>query len=112
MTWAGSILNNTYNATEITRLGGEGQLSKNKTRVAVLERFGTAIANMVAANDFPVTLWMRSQEKATGFTCERNADYLPGYKLSQSLEITSVTVPQLPMLMRYFLLSPAAPTER
>ena len=67
-------------------------MSKNKTRVAVLGggSFGTAIANMVAANDFPVTLWMRSQEKAQRVLHAReNADYLPGYKLSQSLEITS-----------------------
>ena len=51
--------------------------------------FGTVLANMIACNDFPVTLWMRDSEnaqlcEATGF----NERYLPGYALSDQLIIS------------------------
>ena len=64
----------------------------NTTRVAVLGggSFGTAIANMVATNEVPVTLWMRSEENAQKVVQKgENAAYLPGYKLNASLKISA-----------------------
>ena len=53
----------------------------NKLKIAVLGggSFGTAIANMVAENNYSVTLWMRS-EKSRQQILEtgENAAYLPG----------------------------------
>ena len=64
----------------------------NKLKIAVLGggSFGTAIANMVAENNYSVTLWMRSEDKlkhiqATG----ENSNYLPGYQLNPSLYLTN-----------------------
>ncbi len=52
--------------------------------------FGTVIANIIAANGHPVTLWMRSGERADILNESReNPTYLPGYKLEPSLKATS-----------------------
>ena len=62
------------------------------TRIAVLGggSFGTAIANMIAHNGYPVSLWMRSAENAQHCRDTReNTPYLPGYRLHDSLVITS-----------------------
>lgn len=62
------------------------------TRVAVLGggSFGTAIANMIATNEIPVTLWMRSEENAQKVVQQgENAAYLPGYKLNSTLKISA-----------------------
>ncbi len=61
-------------------------------RIAVLGggSFGTAIANMIASNGHPVTLWMRDAENAEA--CRDNGEnhrYLPGYRLDERLRITS-----------------------
>ena len=64
----------------------------NKLKIAVLGggSFGTAIANMVAENNYSVTLWMRS-EKSRQQIIEtgENASYLPGYQLNKTLNITT-----------------------
>ncbi|MBL4567813.1 MAG: NAD(P)H-dependent glycerol-3-phosphate dehydrogenase [Porticoccus sp.] len=52
--------------------------------------FGTAIANMIAANGYDVVLWMRDKENA--LNCERlheNTRYLPDYSLDSSLKFSS-----------------------
>lgn len=52
--------------------------------------FGTAIANIVATNGYPTYLWMRNEERAN--ICQRdreNAGYLPGYRFSERLTVTS-----------------------
>jgi len=52
--------------------------------------FGTVIANMIAGNGYPVTLWMRSEMNAD--QCRRtreNTPYLPGYRLEDNLHITN-----------------------
>ncbi len=64
----------------------------NKTKIAVLGggSFGTAIANMISGNGHLVSLWMRNEEKA--LRCREtheNSQYLPGYRLVDSLDITS-----------------------
>jgi len=67
-------------------------LVNKTTRVAVLGggSFGTAIANMIATNKIPVTLWMRSEENAQKVIQQgENAAYLPGYKLDASLKISA-----------------------
>ncbi|MAH73309.1 MAG: glycerol-3-phosphate dehydrogenase [Cellvibrionales bacterium TMED49] len=52
--------------------------------------FGTAIANIVALNQFTVSLWMRSAERSDCTAQTRvNADYLPGYELAPHLVVTS-----------------------
>ncbi|MFA5494811.1 MAG: NAD(P)H-dependent glycerol-3-phosphate dehydrogenase [Porticoccaceae bacterium] len=62
------------------------------TRIAVLGggSFGTAIANMIACNGYPVTLWMRDAGNAERCRSSReNSAYLPGYRLDDRLAITS-----------------------
>jgi len=58
--------------------------------------FGTAVANMIASNGHPVTLWMRDEVNAqqTRETGE-NSRYLPGYKLSANLQVTSELIGSL-----------------
>jgi glycerol-3-phosphate dehydrogenase (NAD(P)+) len=52
--------------------------------------FGTAIANILAANGLPTFLWMRDPQKAQRCQREReNAQYLPGYPLVDDLTITA-----------------------
>ena len=52
--------------------------------------FGTAIANIIAQNQHKTYLWMRSFDAAEKCTKTReNAQYLPGYRLSDDLVITS-----------------------
>lgn len=63
-----------------------------QVRIAVLGggSFGTAIANMIAANGHNVVLWMRDSENA--LQCEQaheNTRYLPGYPLEPTLQFTS-----------------------
>mgnify|MGYP001065787721 FL=1 len=62
------------------------------TTVAVLGggSFGTAMANMIAANGHAVTLWMRDAEAAATTTASRrNSRYLPDYALEESLQISA-----------------------
>ncbi len=66
-------------------------MSKNQ-RIAVLGggSFGTAIANMIAANHHSVVLWMRDPVKAEACQSSReNTRYLPGYQLEPNLDITA-----------------------
>jgi glycerol-3-phosphate dehydrogenase (NAD(P)+) len=60
-----------------------------KHRVAVLGggSFGTVIANIIAANNHAVTLWMRCDERAEILNeSQENPTYLPGYKLDPNLK--------------------------
>ncbi|BFM20377.1 NAD(P)H-dependent glycerol-3-phosphate dehydrogenase [Gilvimarinus japonicus] len=64
----------------------------NKQQVAVLGggSFGTAIANIVAANGHQTFLWMRDQENAARCQQSReNERYLPGVRLTEGLEVTA-----------------------
>jgi glycerol-3-phosphate dehydrogenase (NAD(P)+) len=61
-------------------------------RVAVLGggSFGTAVANMIAANNHSVTLWLRSKTAAQQIRdAGENTAYLPGYKLHADLAIST-----------------------
>ena len=52
--------------------------------------FGTVVANMIACNGFPVTLWMRDSENAhLSRTTGCNQKYLAGYGLSDDLTISA-----------------------
>mgnify|MGYP000881254764 CR=1 FL=1 len=52
--------------------------------------FGTAIANIIAANGHRTFLWMRDAEAAVECQQKReNSRYLPGYPLVPALEITA-----------------------
>jgi len=52
--------------------------------------FGTAIANIIATNDFKTYLWMRDIGRAADAQEKReNSEYLPGYKFSNNLMVTS-----------------------
>lgn len=64
----------------------------NSLKVAVLGggSFGTAIANIIAANGHRTFLWMRDEDRAEKCQYEReNPEYLPGFKLDDRLEVTS-----------------------
>lgn len=48
--------------------------------------FGTVIGNIIASNGHSVTLWLRNDAKARDINSQReNAEYLPGYKLSDNV---------------------------
>jgi glycerol-3-phosphate dehydrogenase (NAD(P)+) len=52
--------------------------------------FGTVIANIIAANQHRVTLWMRCDERAEILNESReNPTYLPGYKLDPGLRAST-----------------------
>lgn len=52
--------------------------------------FGTAIANITAANGHPTWLWMRDSVRAGQCQSEReNADYLPGQRFHDNLTATA-----------------------
>jgi glycerol-3-phosphate dehydrogenase (NAD(P)+) len=52
--------------------------------------FGTAIANMIASNGHPTTLWMRDEANVQHCLIQGENDrYLPGYKLDKRLKLTS-----------------------
>jgi glycerol-3-phosphate dehydrogenase (NAD(P)+) len=64
----------------------------SELKIAVLGggSFGTAIANMVAENSYSVTLWMRSEQNLQAILSRgENAQYLPGYRLNKSLNLTT-----------------------
>ncbi|MDG0971292.1 MAG: NAD(P)H-dependent glycerol-3-phosphate dehydrogenase [Porticoccaceae bacterium] len=66
--------------------------NKKSHTVAVLGggSFGTAIANMIAANNQSTTLWLRSEATAQSIReTGENAAYLPGYKLHEDLIIST-----------------------
>jgi glycerol-3-phosphate dehydrogenase (NAD(P)+) len=65
---------------------------KKNHKVAVLGggSFGTVIANIVANNGYPVTLWLRSEALAAEILSSgENADYLPGYTLNPNIAIST-----------------------
>lgn len=52
--------------------------------------FGTAIANIVADNGYPVKLWMRDAEVVNGIrVTHENTRYLPGKQLNPAIEPTT-----------------------
>lgn len=52
--------------------------------------FGTAIANMIATNGHPVSLWMRDADNALhSMVSGENKAYLPGYKLDPRLQVSA-----------------------
>ncbi|MBV1931123.1 MAG: NAD(P)H-dependent glycerol-3-phosphate dehydrogenase [Porticoccaceae bacterium] len=66
------------------------QVSKSNVVVVGGGSFGTAIANMIATNGHPTTLWMR--DEANVQHCRRQGEndrYLPGYKLDARLKLSS-----------------------
>lgn len=70
----------------------DSQTGQSVQKVAVLGggSFGTALANIVAANGHETTLWFRDSERAE--ICERtreNTTYLPGYRLHDNLRVSS-----------------------
>jgi len=65
-------------------------LKTNKITVLGGGSFGTAIANMIASNGHPVTLWMRDAENARHcMAAGENTPYLPGYKLDPRLQVSA-----------------------
>lgn len=52
--------------------------------------FGTALANTIGLNDFPVYLWMRDEQRAEDAQQSReNRQYLPGFTFSDNVQVTS-----------------------
>lgn len=66
--------------------------SDSELTIAILGggSFGTAIANIIAANNNTTYLWMRDSQRAAKCQAEReNSEYLPDYPLVEKLIITS-----------------------
>lgn len=52
--------------------------------------FGTAIANIIAANGHKTYLWMRDEARAKKSQQDReNSEYIPGHKLHENVMVTS-----------------------
>src|SRR5690606_24737913 len=52
--------------------------------------FGTTLANLLASNGVPTTLWLRDEEQAAAMRDSgENARYLPGIRLDSRLTISS-----------------------
>ena len=67
-------------------------MTEQKQAVCVLGggSFGTTLANLMATNGIPVTLWLRDEAVARQITEEHeNHRYLPGFKLDASLRVTT-----------------------
>lgn len=67
-------------------------MAENNKNIVVLGggSFGTAIANMIAGNGHPTTLWMRDEANVRHCLKRRENDrYLPGYRLDDRLNITA-----------------------
>lgn len=67
-------------------------MSDHKVSVTVLGggSFGTTLANLLATNGVPTTLWLRDEEQAASMRKEgENTRYLPGIKLDSRLVISS-----------------------
>lgn len=67
-------------------------MSDLKVPVTVLGggSFGTTLANLLATNGVPVTLWLRDEEQAAAMRKQReNVRYLPGIRLDPRLTISS-----------------------
>jgi glycerol-3-phosphate dehydrogenase (NAD(P)+) len=64
--------------------------SPQKATVVGGGSFGTAIANILAENDFSVSQWMRNEQTVLDVNNEHeNKQYLPGVKLHQNIQATS-----------------------
>ena len=67
-------------------------MSDLKVPVTVLGggSFGTTLANLLATNGVPTTLWLRDEQQAAAMRQEReNTRYLPGIELDSRLTISS-----------------------
>lgn len=67
-------------------------MTEQKQAVCVLGggSFGTTLANLMATNGTPVTLWLRDEAVARQITDQHeNQRYLPGFKLDPSLRVTT-----------------------
>ncbi|MEZ5539390.1 MAG: NAD(P)H-dependent glycerol-3-phosphate dehydrogenase [Pseudomonadales bacterium] len=65
-------------------------MAKSKIVVMGGGSFGTAIANILAENDFQTVLWVRDAEKASAIqTTRENKTYLPNLILHNSLQATA-----------------------
>jgi len=77
----------------VLAIWGSVSVTTNKHhKIAVLGAgsFGTVIANMLAANGFATTLWMRSEEQLQQILDSgENAAYLPGYRFESSLAFSA-----------------------
>ncbi|MFT5117681.1 MAG: glycerol-3-phosphate dehydrogenase (NAD(P)+) [Kiritimatiellia bacterium] len=52
--------------------------------------FGTALANTIGLNGYPVYLWMRDEKRATEIQQSReNTRYLPGFSLCDEVQLTA-----------------------
>ena len=67
-------------------------MTDNNKNIVVLGggSFGTAIANMIAINGHPITLWMRDEDNVQHCLKQGENDrYLPGYKLDPRLKLSA-----------------------
>lgn len=65
-------------------------MTENKIVVLGGGSFGTAIANILAENNFPTVLWVRDAQKAAAIhSAHENHAYLPGLKLDTRLQVSA-----------------------
>ena len=70
--------------------------------------FGTTLANLLASNGVPTTLWLRNEEQAAEMRRQgENSRYLPGIKLDPRLTITTDIAAALQVAELVFLAIPS-----
>ncbi|WP_185266639.1 NAD(P)H-dependent glycerol-3-phosphate dehydrogenase [Halopseudomonas xiamenensis] len=70
--------------------------------------FGTTLANLLAANGVPATLWLRNEQQAADMRRQgENTRYLPGIRLDPRLTITSDLAAALQQAELVFLAIPS-----
>lgn len=85
-------------------------MTDHKVPVAVLGggSFGTTLANLLASNSVPTTLWLRNEEQASEMREQReNTRYLPGIKLAPQLTVTTDMASALSAAELVFLAIPS-----
>jgi len=64
------------------------QIKNHKVAVLGGGSFGTAIAHMIASNNYQTSFWLRSEKRVQQIRdAGENAAYLPGYRLHKSLQL-------------------------
>ncbi|HIZ51228.1 MAG TPA: NAD(P)H-dependent glycerol-3-phosphate dehydrogenase [Candidatus Pseudomonas excrementavium] len=85
-------------------------MTDHKVPVTVLGggSFGTTLANLLASNGVPATLWLRNEEQASEMRDQgENTRYLPGIKLDPRLTITTDMAAALSAAELVFLAIPS-----
>ena len=65
-------------------------MEQNRIAVIGAGSWGTALAILLGAKGYPVTLWGHREEHVAAINrCRENTDYLPGFRLPETIRVTA-----------------------